>query len=57
VETRGEELARIGGLFEKGMLKATEDSVWRLEEFKGAFGKTASGYARGKVEFIVLDES
>jgi NADPH-dependent curcumin reductase CurA len=47
----------MGKLFEKGMLKATEDSVWRLEDFMRAFGKTASGHARGKVVFKVSDEN
>jgi len=56
MEARGEELSRIGRLFEKGMLKATVDSVWRLEDFEDAFGKTASGHARGKVVFKVSDE-
>lgn len=38
------------------MLKATVDSVWKLEDFEDAFGKTASGHARGKVVFEVSDE-
>lgn len=56
MEARGEELARIGKFFEKGMLKSTVDSVWKLEEFEGAFAKTASGHARGKVVFKITDE-
>ncbi|KAF2825668.1 NAD(P)-binding protein [Ophiobolus disseminans] len=52
---RGEELSRIGRFFEKGSLKATVDSVWALEDFEGAFGKTASGHARGKVVFRVCN--
>ncbi|KAH7067604.1 hypothetical protein BKA63DRAFT_121024 [Paraphoma chrysanthemicola] len=55
MEARGEELARIGKFFDKGMLKSTVDSVWELEEFEGAFGKTASGHARGKVVFKVSE--
>jgi NADPH:quinone reductase-like Zn-dependent oxidoreductase len=56
MEARGEELGRVGKFFEKGMLKATVDSVWKLEDFEGAFAKTASGHARGKVIFKVSDE-
>jgi threonine dehydrogenase-like Zn-dependent dehydrogenase len=37
----------------RGLLKATVDSVWQLEDYEGAFGKTASGHARGKVVFKV----
>jgi hypothetical protein len=39
-----------------GLLKATVDSVWKLEDFEGAFAKTASGHARGKVVFAISDE-
>ena len=53
---RGDELSRIGKFFEKGILKATVDSVWKVEDFEGAFGKTASGHARGKVVIKVTDE-
>ena len=55
MEPRGEELARISKFFEKGMLKASVDSVWKLEEFDEAFKKTASGHARGKVVFKISD--
>ncbi|KAH3951158.1 hypothetical protein HBI56_085820 [Parastagonospora nodorum] len=53
MEARGDELAQIGRFFEQGLLKATVDSVWELEDYEGAFGKTASGHARGKVVFKV----
>jgi NADPH:quinone reductase-like Zn-dependent oxidoreductase len=56
MEARGEELERIGKFFEKGMLKATVDSVWKLEEYEEAFGKTASGHARGKVVIGIAEE-
>lgn len=56
MEARGEELDRIGRFFEKGMLKTTVDSVWELEEFKEAFGKTGGGHARGKVVIRVAGE-
>jgi NADPH:quinone reductase-like Zn-dependent oxidoreductase len=56
MEAKGDELARIGKFFEKSMLKATVDSVWALEEFKGAFDKTASGHARGKVVLKITKE-
>jgi NADPH:quinone reductase-like Zn-dependent oxidoreductase len=56
MEARGEELERIGKFFEKGMLRATVDSVWKLEEYEGAFAKTASGHARGKVVIGIAEE-
>ena len=49
MEPRSEELMGISRFFEKGMLKTNVDSVWRLEEFREAFDKTATGHARGKV--------
>jgi NADPH:quinone reductase-like Zn-dependent oxidoreductase len=49
MEARGEELERIGKFFTKGLLKATVDSVWKLDEYQRAFEKTGSGHARGKV--------
>jgi NADPH:quinone reductase-like Zn-dependent oxidoreductase len=56
MEARGDELGRIGKFFEKGMLKATIDSVWKLKDFEGAFAKTASGHARGKVVFKIAKD-
>ncbi|KAH7370987.1 hypothetical protein BKA66DRAFT_470407 [Pyrenochaeta sp. MPI-SDFR-AT-0127] len=56
MEARGEELTGIGKFFEKGMLKTSVDSVWKLEDFEKAFAKTASGHARGKVVFRVSGE-
>jgi NADPH:quinone reductase-like Zn-dependent oxidoreductase len=56
MEARGEELHGIGKFFEKGLLRATVDSVWGLEDFEKAFGKTGSGHARGKVVFKVSGE-
>ncbi|KAH8722400.1 hypothetical protein GQ44DRAFT_711760 [Phaeosphaeriaceae sp. PMI808] len=56
MKARGDELDKIGKFFEKGLLRATVDSVWKIEDFEGAFGKTASGHARGKVVFKVSDE-
>ncbi|CAG5157179.1 uncharacterized protein ALTATR162_LOCUS4971 [Alternaria atra] len=56
MEPRSEELAGISRFFEKGMLKVSVDSVWKLEEFREAFGKTATGHARGKVVLKVSDE-
>jgi hypothetical protein len=50
MEARSEELERIGKFFEKGMLKASVDSVWVLEEF------TAGGHARGKVVLKVEED-
>lgn len=55
MEARGEELAAVGKFFEKGMLKTSVDSVWKLEEYEQAFAKTASGHARGKVVFKISD--
>ncbi|KAF2489803.1 NAD(P)-binding protein [Lophium mytilinum] len=49
MESRGEELAVISGLMERGLCKTVVDSVWKLEEYEKAFAKTASGHARGKV--------
>ena len=56
IEARGEELERIGKFFEKGMLKATVDSVWGFEEYEKAFEKTGGGHARGKVVLRVTGE-
>lgn len=56
MDARGEELSRIGKFFEKGLLKATVDSVWKLEEFEKAFAHTAGGHARGKVVLKVAIE-
>lgn len=56
MEARGQELAGISKFFEKGMLKTSVDSVWKLEEFEKAFAKTASGHAKGKVVLKVSDE-
>jgi NADPH:quinone reductase-like Zn-dependent oxidoreductase len=55
MKARGEELHCIGKFFEKGLLKATVDSVWELEDFEAAFSKTASGHARGKVVLKIAD--
>jgi|SRR5690242_3016163 len=55
MEPRGEELAGISKFLEKGMLKINVDSVWKLEDFKEAFAKTATGHARGKVVFKISD--
>lgn len=55
MEPRGEELTAISKFFEAGMLKVNVDSVWKLEEFREAFHKTATGHARGKVVFTVSD--
>jgi NADPH:quinone reductase-like Zn-dependent oxidoreductase len=49
MDSRGSELAAIGRLIEKGLVKGWVDSVWRMEEFEKAFAKTATGHARGKV--------
>jgi len=54
--SRGEELERISRLIEKGVVKGTVDSVWKIEEFEEAFGKTAGGHARGKVIIKLADE-
>jgi NADPH:quinone reductase-like Zn-dependent oxidoreductase len=56
MEARGKELEGIARFFEKGMLKATVDSVWAIEEFEEAFRKTGSGHARGKVVLRVGGE-
>jgi NADPH:quinone reductase-like Zn-dependent oxidoreductase len=56
MEARAEELHHIGKLFGMGLLKATVDSVWKLEDFEAAFSKTASGHARGKVVLKIADE-
>jgi NADPH:quinone reductase-like Zn-dependent oxidoreductase len=56
MEARGEELERIGKLFEKGMLKATVDSVWDFEEYEKAFEKTGGGHVRGKVVLRIEGE-
>lgn len=56
MEARGEELSRIGKFFEKGLLRATVDSVWKFEDFEGAFAKTGSGHARGKVVIRISEE-
>jgi NADPH:quinone reductase-like Zn-dependent oxidoreductase len=56
MEPRGEELEGIGRFLEKAMLKATVDSVWKMEGFEEAFAKTATGHARGKVVIRVADE-
>ncbi|KAF3040652.1 hypothetical protein E8E12_000945 [Didymella heteroderae] len=55
MEPRSEELAAISKFFEKGMLKINVDSVWKLEEFREAFSRTATGHARGKVVFKISD--
>jgi hypothetical protein len=52
---RGDELGQIGKFSDKGMLKATGNSVRKLEDFEGAFAKTASGPARGKVVFKIAE--
>lgn len=49
MEARGKELEHIGKFITKGVLKTAVDSVYELEGFEEAFGKTASGRARGKV--------
>lgn len=56
MEARGQELAGIGRFFGKRKLRATVDSVWKLEEWEKAFKKTASGHARGKVVLRVGEE-
>jgi len=53
LESRGEQLAVISRLIEKGLLKTVVDSVWSLEEYKEAFAKVASGHTRGKVVFKI----
>jgi NADPH:quinone reductase-like Zn-dependent oxidoreductase len=45
----GWQLKDVAELLEAGKAKAIVDSVWKLEEFKEAFAKLASGHARGKV--------
>lgn len=35
MEARGDELAQIGRFFEQGLLKATVNSVWELEDLRG----------------------
>jgi len=54
--SRGEELERIGRFIEKGLVKTSVDSVWRIEEFEEAFKKTATGHARGKVVIKIAEE-
>ncbi|KAF2112984.1 hypothetical protein BDV96DRAFT_497033 [Lophiotrema nucula] len=57
MDSRGEELEGIGKFITKGLVKTCVDSVWKLEEYKEAFAKTASGHARGKVVLkIAADE-
>lgn len=56
MEARGEELERIGKFLEKGLLKSTVDSVFKIEEFEEAFAKTASGHARGKVVIKIAED-
>jgi len=56
MDARGEELEAVGKFFEKGLLRAWVDSVWKIEEFEQAFAKTASGHARGKVVIRLAKE-
>jgi len=53
--SRGEELERISKFIEKGLVKTSVDSVWKIEEFEEAFKKTATGHARGKVVIKVAE--
>lgn len=56
MESRGEELERIGKFYERGLVKGWVDSVWRVEQFKEAFERTATGRARGKVVIRFAEE-
>lgn len=56
MESRGEELGRIGKFYERGLVKGWVDSVWSIEQFEEAFKKTATGRARGKVVIKIAEE-
>lgn len=49
VEPNGEQLDMLGGLFEKGELKAFVDSEFGLEDGAAAFDLLSKGHARGKI--------
>ncbi|KAF2252335.1 NAD(P)-binding protein [Trematosphaeria pertusa] len=55
MESRGSELREIGKFIERGLVRGSVDSVWRIEEFEEAFKKTASGHARGKVVLEIAE--
>lgn len=46
---KGEQLAEISKLLDKGKCRPVVDSVWKLEEFEKAFERLDGGHARGKV--------
>ena len=49
VEPDGEQLGMLGGLFEKGELKAFVDSEFGLKDGAAAFDLLAKGHVRGKI--------
>ena len=51
----GWQLKEIADLIDNGECKPVVDSIWKLEEFKDAFAKLASGHARGKVIIKVAE--
>jgi NADPH:quinone reductase-like Zn-dependent oxidoreductase len=55
MEPEGWQLKDVADLLEAGKAKAIVDSVWKLEQFKEAFAKLASGHARGKVVIKVQE--
>ncbi|KAF2813114.1 NAD(P)-binding protein [Mytilinidion resinicola] len=56
MEPDGWQLDEVRDLIEAGEAKPVVDSVWKLEQFKEAFAKVASGHTRGKVIIKVQDD-
>ena len=54
VRSNGLQLAKLGNLFEAGMLRVAIDSTFPLAEAKQAHERVALGHIQGKIALTVL---
>ena len=55
MEPNGQRLAKISELLNEGKCEAVVDSVWKLEDYEGAFERLNGGHANGKVVIKVTE--